>query len=145
MEEKTRPADQIMVHCDSVQGDAQTSTHAALVFNIMHTPLPPSPMLWAVLVTAMPITTLVLGGRGVFRLPNCFSNLYILELTFFVAYVEFVDFRVLGIRVFELLWFWDSWIWGLRDGGMRHRSKLHYLSILVQAATTPHNFDDVRA
>ena len=40
MEEKTRPADQIVLDCDSVQEDARTSTHAILVFNIMHTPYP---------------------------------------------------------------------------------------------------------
>ena len=38
-------------------------------------PLPPDPMLWAVLVPASPITTLDLGGRGDVGLVNCVSNL----------------------------------------------------------------------
>ena len=73
-----------MVHCDSVQGNAQTSTRAAFVFDIMHTPLPPSPMLSAVLVTAGNADhNIGLGGRGVFGLLNCFGKLYILDLTLF--------------------------------------------------------------
>ena len=45
MEEKTRPADQMMLDCDSIQEEARTSNHPMLVFNTMHTPLAPSPML----------------------------------------------------------------------------------------------------
>ena len=40
MEEKTRPADQMLLDCDSIQEEARTSNHAMLVFNIMHTPYP---------------------------------------------------------------------------------------------------------
>ena len=62
--EKTRPADQIMLGCESCHDDGQTSNHAMLVLYVISVPLPPSPMLSSDFHSSVLLTTLDLRARG---------------------------------------------------------------------------------